>query len=76
MLYGRSFGQRRHTRLPRLSIHQWDTHSERQEWKEAAKVLDSYLHFDEWKQVDEDPFYDWKLVKKAGSSLCQIHSEC
>ncbi|KAJ2922093.1 hypothetical protein H1R20_g15000, partial [Candolleomyces eurysporus] len=40
-----------------------------EEWKEAAKVLDNYLHFDEWKQIDEDPFYDWKLVKKVKRSL-------
>ncbi|KAG5649037.1 hypothetical protein DXG03_000386 [Asterophora parasitica] len=35
-----------------------------QEWKENALTLDEFLHFHEWKQVDEDPFYDWKLVKK------------
>jgi len=38
-----------------------------QEWKEAAATLDEYLHFDEWKKVDEDPFYDWKLVRKVTS---------
>ncbi|KAG6899447.1 hypothetical protein C0993_010284 [Termitomyces sp. T159_Od127] len=36
-----------------------------QEWKEAAVILDEYLHFHEWKSIDEDSFYDWKLVKKA-----------
>jgi hypothetical protein len=36
-----------------------------QEWKEAALTLDRYLDFHEWKQVEEDPFYDWKLVKKV-----------
>jgi hypothetical protein len=40
-----------------------------QEWKENAKVLDEYLNFDEWKKVDEDPFYDWRLVKKVRRSL-------
>jgi hypothetical protein len=29
--------------------------------------LDAYMHFDEWKRVDEDPYYDWKLVKKVES---------
>lgn len=24
------------------------------------------MHFDEWKVVDEDAFYDWKLVRKVG----------
>ncbi|KAJ7781209.1 patatin-domain-containing protein [Mycena metata] len=40
-----------------------------EEWKEAALVLDEYLHFDEWKKEDEDPFYDWKLVRKVQRSL-------
>ncbi|KAJ3544697.1 hypothetical protein NMY22_g2683 [Coprinellus aureogranulatus] len=40
-----------------------------EEWKEAAKALDNYMHFDEWKRVDEDPYYDWKLVKKVKHSL-------
>ncbi|KAF9247074.1 patatin-domain-containing protein [Melanogaster broomeanus] len=40
-----------------------------EEWKEAALILDRYLDFHEWKQVDEDPFYDWKLVDKVNRSL-------
>ncbi|PSR73373.1 hypothetical protein PHLCEN_2v10665 [Hermanssonia centrifuga] len=36
-----------------------------QEWKDAAVALDEYLHFDEWKVIDEDPYYDWKLVRKV-----------
>ncbi|KAF8195858.1 acyl transferase/acyl hydrolase/lysophospholipase [Mycena galopus ATCC 62051] len=40
-----------------------------EEWKEAALVLDEYLHFDQWKKEDEDPFYDWKLVRKVHRSL-------
>ncbi|KIJ70532.1 hypothetical protein HYDPIDRAFT_105276 [Hydnomerulius pinastri MD-312] len=40
-----------------------------EEWKEAAVTLDKYLDFHEWKQVEEDPFYDWKLVKKVSRSL-------
>ncbi|KDR83709.1 hypothetical protein GALMADRAFT_664741 [Galerina marginata CBS 339.88] len=39
------------------------------EWKEAAVVLDKYLGFQEWKGVDEDPFYDWMLVRKVKRSL-------
>ncbi|KAF8913930.1 acyl transferase/acyl hydrolase/lysophospholipase [Gymnopilus junonius] len=39
------------------------------EWKEAAIVLDKYLGFQEWKSVDEDPFYDWMLVRKVKRSL-------
>ncbi|CAE6523164.1 unnamed protein product [Rhizoctonia solani] len=40
-----------------------------EEWKEAARVMDEYLGFEEWKQVDEDPYYDWTLVKKVYRSL-------
>ncbi|KAG6916105.1 hypothetical protein DXG01_008432 [Tephrocybe rancida] len=40
-----------------------------QEWKQAAMTLDEYLEFHEWKNVDEDPFYDWKLVKRVRKSL-------
>ncbi|TFY57916.1 hypothetical protein EVJ58_g6735 [Rhodofomes roseus] len=40
-----------------------------QEWKDAALVLDEYLHFDEWKHVDEDPFFDWRLIRKVRKSL-------
>lgn len=40
-----------------------------EEWKEAALELDKYLGFDEWKRVDEDPYYDWKLVRKVLKSL-------
>ncbi|KAJ7180137.1 patatin-domain-containing protein [Mycena crocata] len=40
-----------------------------EEWKQAALVLDEYLHFDEWKKEDEDSFYDWKLVRKVNRSL-------
>ncbi|KNZ74447.1 Patatin-like phospholipase domain-containing protein [Termitomyces sp. J132] len=40
-----------------------------QEWKEAAVILDEYLHFHEWKTIDEDTFYDWNLVKKVRRSL-------
>ncbi|KAG8690629.1 hypothetical protein FRC11_010298, partial [Ceratobasidium sp. 423] len=40
-----------------------------EEWKEAARVMDEYLGFEGWKQVDEDPYYDWTLVKKVYRSL-------
>lgn len=38
-----------------------------QQWKEAAITLDEYLDFQAWKKTDEDPFYDWKLVRKASA---------
>ena len=45
------------------------THRNYQEWKDAALVLDEYMNFDEWKRIDEDPFYDWRLVRKVRKSL-------
>jgi hypothetical protein len=44
-----------------------------QEWKDAAEVLDDFLDFDEWKQSDEDPFYDWRLIRKVRTFCCQSH---
>lgn len=40
-----------------------------EEWKETAIQLDGFLGFDEWKAIDEDPYYDWKLVRKVLKSL-------
>lgn len=40
-----------------------------EEWKRVALELDQYSGFDEWKQIDEDPFYDWRLVRKVLRSL-------
>ncbi|KAF9268012.1 patatin-domain-containing protein [Marasmius fiardii PR-910] len=40
-----------------------------EEWKTAARALDEYMGFDEWKNIDEDSFYDWKLIRKVTKSL-------
>ncbi|EJD53793.1 patatin-domain-containing protein [Auricularia subglabra TFB-10046 SS5] len=40
-----------------------------QEWKDAAETMDEYMGFDMWKKEDEDPYYDWALVKKVRRSL-------
>ncbi|KAF8974528.1 acyl transferase/acyl hydrolase/lysophospholipase [Flammula alnicola] len=45
------------------------------EWKEAAITLDEYLGFQEWKKRDEDPFYDWKLVRKVKRSLRSLREK-
>ncbi|XP_006460313.1 hypothetical protein AGABI2DRAFT_117271 [Agaricus bisporus var. bisporus H97] len=46
-----------------------------EEWKEAAAEMDNHLQFDEWKKVDEDPFYDWKLVRKVKRSLRNLRDK-
>ncbi|KXN89616.1 hypothetical protein AN958_05483 [Leucoagaricus sp. SymC.cos] len=46
-----------------------------EEWKDAARALDEYLQFDEWKKVDEDPFYDWKLIRKVKRSLRNLREK-
>jgi hypothetical protein len=33
-------------------------------------VLDDFLDFDEWKRTDEDPFYDWRLIRKVSILFC------
>ncbi|KAL0949527.1 hypothetical protein HGRIS_009578 [Hohenbuehelia grisea] len=46
-----------------------------EEWIAAAKTLDEYLKFDEWKKVDEDTFYDWRLVRKVKRSLQSLRAK-
>ncbi|KAF7799125.1 hypothetical protein EIP86_010355 [Pleurotus ostreatoroseus] len=46
-----------------------------QEWKDAAQTLDEYLKFDAWKTIDEDPFYDWKLVRKVLRTLRSMRAK-
>lgn len=31
--------------------------------------MDEHLNFDDWKAIDEDQFYDWRLVRKVLKSL-------
>jgi hypothetical protein len=40
-----------------------------QEWKDAAEALDNHLEFNAWKELDEDPYYDWRLVRKVRQAL-------
>ncbi|KAF7432968.1 hypothetical protein PC9H_004912 [Pleurotus ostreatus] len=46
-----------------------------EEWIAGAKTLDEYLKFDDWKKVDEDPYYDWKLVRKVKRSLAHLREK-
>lgn len=38
-----------------------------EEWVQAAKKLDTYLGFDDWKEVEEDSYFDHVLVCRAAS---------
>ncbi|KAI0699797.1 acyl transferase/acyl hydrolase/lysophospholipase [Cytidiella melzeri] len=46
-----------------------------QEWKDAALAMDEYLHFDEWKSIEEDPYYDWKLARKVLRTLRNLRAK-
>ncbi|QRW01821.1 patatin-like phospholipase protein [Ceratobasidium sp. AG-Ba] len=46
-----------------------------EEWKEAARVMDEHLGFNKWKEEDEDPYYDWTLVKKVHRSLKSLRQK-
>lgn len=34
------------------------------DWKRAALQFDEYRHYDEWKENNSSPFYDWRLVQR------------
>jgi hypothetical protein len=40
-----------------------------QEWKDRAAALDEFMGFNAWKEVQEDPYYDWRLVRKVNYSF-------
>lgn len=37
-------------------------------------MLDNFLDFDEWKRADEDPFYDWRLIRRVRIFRRHCHS--
>ncbi|KAI0053533.1 patatin-domain-containing protein [Auriscalpium vulgare] len=46
-----------------------------QEWKDAATVLDEYMGLNDWKHIDEDPYFDWRLVRKVKRSLRSLREK-
>lgn len=40
-----------------------------EEWKQTAKQLDQLLKFDDWKEIDEDGYFDFRLVSYAFKRL-------
>ncbi|KAK8849542.1 hypothetical protein IAR55_004877 [Kwoniella newhampshirensis] len=45
-----------------------------QEWAKAAEELDSYLGFDEWKEVEEDSYFDYTLVRRVRRTLIRLRA--
>ncbi|WWC73532.1 uncharacterized protein I206_107504 [Kwoniella pini CBS 10737] len=45
-----------------------------EEWIAAAKKLDSNLGFDEWKETDEDSYFDYTLVKRVKRTLTKFRA--
>ena len=53
---------RGHKRQLRRNLRKAETY---EQWKAAAKELDAYLGFDEWKEIEEDGYFDYSLVRIA-----------
>ncbi|PWW77066.1 patatin-domain-containing protein [Tuber magnatum] len=46
-----------------------------EEWKLAAKELDSYLGADTWKAADAFAYYDYSTIRKAVANLCRLRQK-
>lgn len=46
-----------------------------EEWIEAAKQLDSYFKYDEWKKEIPFGYYDYSLLKKVNRDLKSLRQE-
>lgn len=53
------FAWRGHKRYLRRNLRDAKTYDV---WMKAAKELDEYLGFDEWKETEEDSYFDYSLV--------------
>ena len=56
-------GYKRHLRLNLRNAKTYE------EWAEAAKKLDNYLGFDEWKGTEEDSYFDHTLVSGSTGGM-------
>lgn len=63
---------RGHKRVLRKKMRSAKTYDE---WVKAAKEMDSYLGFDEWKDRDSDSNFDHQLVRRVRSTLSRLRSE-
>lgn len=44
------------------------------EWKQAAREMDTYLGFDEWKQSEDDSYFDYNLVRRVRHTLARFRT--
>ncbi|AAW43621.2 lipid particle protein, putative [Cryptococcus deneoformans JEC21] len=44
------------------------------EWVNTAKKLDKHLGFDDWKDVEEDSYFDWALVRRVRRTLTRLRA--
>ncbi|ADV22477.1 patatin-like phospholipase domain-containing protein [Cryptococcus gattii E566] len=44
------------------------------EWVDTAKKLDKHLGFDDWKDVEEDSYFDWALVRRVRRTLTRLRA--
>ncbi|WVR08195.1 hypothetical protein IAU60_005241 [Kwoniella sp. DSM 27419] len=44
------------------------------EWCQVANKLDTYLGFDEWKEFDEDSYFDHTLVRRVRRTLTKLRA--
>ncbi|KAG7575453.1 hypothetical protein FFLO_00272 [Filobasidium floriforme] len=65
-----SVGQRRKRKL----VRKLKASTTYEEWRNTATELDYALGFQEWKETDEDPKYDYPLIRKVRKSLVHLRS--
>ncbi|KAK4687123.1 hypothetical protein P7C73_g3007, partial [Tremellales sp. Uapishka_1] len=62
---------RGHKSILRRNLRMANTYDE---WVKAAKALDTHLGFDEWKETEEDSYFDTALVKRVKRTLTRLRS--
>ncbi|KAK9722372.1 hypothetical protein K7432_002720 [Basidiobolus ranarum] len=62
-------GKKRKLRESLRNAHTYD------EWKEAAKALDTHLKKDDWKNQTPYHYYDYKLITKLSSKLKKLREK-
>ncbi|WVQ75039.1 hypothetical protein IAR50_004648 [Cryptococcus sp. DSM 104548] len=45
-----------------------------EEWKVAALKLDEHMGFEDWKETEEDSYFDWTLVRRVKRTLTRLRS--